>query len=344
MMNIKKAKNKTICVLKAMALPVILYLILLILIPSRVGNLKSISIMFMLTVVPTIAAYGVSFGFISGIMDFSIGSRMMLSGMFGAIGAHMFGIVGLVVFTVVSSIILSAIIGGLFWLLKIPSLIVSLGMLMLFEVAGVYLAQYTGNYLPELSTGYYLKMDQSLTFIGNAPVNYIILVLVAVLFYFVYYRTKFSNQARVVGSDELIAKNIGINSMKVKFSTYIAGGVFLGIASVVSTCYSGAAGSLSNMSSMTAVFKPIMSVVVGMTLKKYVSFPLGIFIGALSINIIFAGIIALGWSDNLQKVLLGFFLIVIVGFPKLKNDIEMYIKRCKKRKLFAEQVNVVEEN
>ena len=87
-MNIK---TKVLNILKTFLLPVALYLVVLLLIPDRVGNVDSIVSMLTLAVVPTITAYGVHFGFNSGIMDFSVGSRIILSGMAGCLGGYFFG-------------------------------------------------------------------------------------------------------------------------------------------------------------------------------------------------------------------------------------------------------------
>lgn len=320
---------------KALLLPIALYAILLVLIPDRIGNLNSIHIMLIMSVVPAIMAYGVSFGFVSGVMDFSIGSRVVFSGLVGAVCAKYFGFFGLLLGCVLTSVLLAVIVGGVYRLLRIPSLVVSLGMLMLFEVAGSKFSELASDLWPDISTGYYIKVPEELSFLGTSPGNLIVLALVMVLYGFVYYRTKFSNQSRVVGSDELIARNVGIDPMKVKFQTYVVGGVFLGLASMVSACYSGAVGAQTNMATMSAVFRPIMAVVISMALSRLVPIPIGIFLGCFSLNIIFTGIIALGWSDNLQNVLLGFFLVVVVAFPKVMSDIRTARRRRHTREAFA---------
>jgi hypothetical protein len=50
------------------------------------------------------------------------------------------------------------------------------------------------------------------------------------------------------------------------------------------------------------------------------------------LNIIFTGIIALGWSDDLQNVILGFFLVIVVASPKLLGDIQTARHRLRMRK------------
>lgn len=332
--SMSKARKQVVGYLKALMLPAALYLILLLLIPERVGNLNSLGIMLSMSVIPTMIAYGLSFGMVSGLMDFSIGSRVILTSLVGAVCGNFFGVIGLFVGSILTSVILGALLGGTFRILRIPSLVVSLGALMIFEVAGNAFAKWIATVWPEMSTGYYIRLDQSLVFLGTPPWNFLVLIMVVFLYALVYYRTKFSNQARVVGSDELIARNVGIKPMQVKFQTYLVGAIFIGIAGALTVAYSGAASPQTNMSTMSAVFRPMMSVILAMTLQKLVPVPVGIFIGSFSMNILFTGIIALGWSDDLQNVFLGVLLVIVVAIPKFSNDLHNFQRRRAAKKEF----------
>lgn len=319
--------TKMINLVKAFMVPVAIYLIVLLLTLGRVGNLDSITSMLTLAVVPTITAYGVHFGFISGIMDFSVGSRMALVSLAGCVCGYYFGPVGMILGSVITSLILAAIIGGLFALLKIPSFVISLGSLMVFEVVGERMTKYFAEVLPALANYQYLKAPSSMLFLGKAPYNFFILFLIAIIFELLNTRTRIANQARVVGSDELIARNVGIDPMKVKFSTYILGSVFLALAAVVSTCYSSVAGYVASMSSMAIVFKPMMAVIIGISMGRLVRSCVGIFIGNLCLSVIFTGIIALGWPDNLQNIFLGLFLVGVLGMPTIQRTIADFKRR-----------------
>ena len=105
------AKTTIVNILKAFFIPIALYFVLLLLIPERIGNWNAIVTMLVLSVVPTITAYGVSFGFVSGIMDFSIGSMMILSGMCSAYAGWYFGLPGMLVAAIVSAAFLELIVG-----------------------------------------------------------------------------------------------------------------------------------------------------------------------------------------------------------------------------------------
>ena len=314
---------------KALVLPLVLYLLLLVLAGKRVGNWNSFVSILVLSVVPTICAYGVAFGFVSGMMDFSVGSRMIVSGMCAIIGGHYFGLAGMLLGAIISSVIMALIVGGLFATLKIPSLVVSLGTLMVFEIVSVRIATGINSVIPGISTGAYLKTPAALTFWGTPPWNFIVLIISAILFRILNYCTEFATQARMVGSDELIATNIGIKPMKVKFVTFVYGGIFLGISAMVSACYSSAVGSKCDLASLAMVFKPMMAVIIGLALQQFVELEIGVFIGALSMSVIFTGIIALGWPDSLQNVVLGLMMLVVMASPNVRKQYQDYKRRKK---------------
>ena len=330
-----KRNNAVLGFLKALALPAALYALLLLWIPERLGNWSSFLIILSMSVISTITAYGISFGWVSGIMDFSIGSVVILSGIVGALCGNRLGVLGLFGGSILTAVLLSTVVGGAFRLLRIPSLVVSLGMLMIFEVTGDRITNWTAALLPGESTGFYIRLDQSLTFLGTTPWNFLILIAVMGIYSLVYFRTRFASQTRVVGSDELIARNVGIQPMSVKFKTYLVGGVFFGISAALTAAYSGSATAQINMTTMAAVFRPLMGVIIALSIQKLVPVSVGIFIGTFSLNIIFTGIIALGWSDDLQNVILGVFLIIIVSLPKVMVDMKRFKQRRGARKAHA---------
>ena len=240
----------------------------------------------------------------------------------------------MVVAALVSSILLSAIVGGLFAGLKIPSIVISLGSLMVFETAGVYLARYCGKVLPEISTGQYIKAPEQLLFLGKFPYNIFILIFVGILFQITNTRTKIATQARVVGSDELIARNIGIKPMRVKFNTYVFGSIFLALAAIQNACYSSAVGYSQSTASMAMVFRPMMAVIIGISLSGLVWHSVGIYIGSLCLSIMFTGIIALGWPDSLQNIFLGIFLTIVLALPTIQWSLAASKRRKVAKKHF----------
>lgn len=314
----KKILSNTIITL---SLPTILYLILFLLAPARMGSFNSIYIILVQSIVPTIIGYALSFGYVAGIFDFTIGSRIILSGLVGGVLSNQFGFPGLIVGCMVTSIILGMITGGIYRTLKIPSLVVSFGLVMIYEIMGA-----------KLVNGGFLTLKSDLTFLGTSPYNILVLIGTVIIFYLVFYHTSFGNQTRIVGSNELIGQNVGINPMKVKYNTYVIGSIFLGIAAIMQFSYSGSMATQVNVNSLSAIFRPLIGLIIGLTLNSVCKLPFGIFIGTVSLNIIFTGIIALGLPDNLQNVSLGLFLLIVVSISSKQDDIREYFKKKKANK------------
>lgn len=85
-----------------------------------------------------------------------------------------------------------------------------------------------------------------------------------------------------------------------------------------------------NLVSLVAIFRPLIGLIIGLTILPVCKLPFGIFIGIFSLNIIFTGIIALGLPDNLQNVSLGIFLLMVVTITSKRDDIKEFMTRKKK--------------
>lgn len=310
-------KDTILKIIKTLALPALLYLIFLAAAPTRFGTLNGIYIIFLQTFIPVVIGFGLSFGFIAGIFDFTVGSRIIISALIGGTLASHYGLAGLVVGCILTSVVLAIFSGAVYRLARIPSLVVSFGLVMIFEILG---AKFAGK-------DSLLTLPAQLSILGSAPYNIIIAVIAFILFFGIFYFTRFSYQTRIVGNDEIIAKNMGINVQRVKFLTYVVGGLFLGLAAILQISYSGSIAPQVNLASMMTVFRPMIGLLIGMALMPVCNLAVGIFVGTFSINIIFTGIIALGLPDTMQNVVLGVFLLAVMAISAKKDSIQKLMKK-----------------
>lgn len=295
-------KRFLINTLKVIMLPVIVYLIFLVICFERFSNWNCIYTIFIQTIIPTITAYAIAYGNICGVFDFTIGSRLVISGVIGGLLAAQYGFAGMILGAIISAIVVGIITGVLNWWLKIPSLVLTMGLAMVFEIVGSKLAGHYG----------FVQIDNKYAIFGSSPNIAIIFLLSAVLFYFIFNHTVFSFHMRAVGSNEAVAKNSGIKTDLVKCKSFVYGSVFIGIAAILTLSQSGSVGAQTSLGSVTIMFKPLISVLLALVLQRICDLTVGIFIAQFTLNIIFIGLIAVGLPDTFQNVVLGFFLLVVM--------------------------------
>ena len=277
-------KRFLINTLKVIMLPVIVYLIFLVICFERFSNWNCIYTIFIQTIIPTITAYAIAYGNICGVFDFTIGSRLVISGVIGGLLAAQYGFAGMILGAIISAIVVGIITGVLNWWLKIPSLVLTMGLAMVFEIIGSKLAGHYG----------FVQIDNKYAIFGSSPNIVIIFLLSAVLFYFVFNHTVFSFHMRAVGSNEAVAKNSGIKTDLVKCKSFVYGSVFIGIAAILTLSQSGSVGAQTSLGSVTIMFKPLISVLLALVLQRICDLTIGIFIAQFTLNIIFIGLIAVG--------------------------------------------------
>ena len=319
-------KRFLINTLKVIMLPVIVYLIFLVICFERFSNWNCIYTIFIQTIIPTITAYAIAYGNICGVFDFTIGSRLVISGVIGGLLAAQYGFAGMILGAIISAIVLGIITGVLNWWLKIPSLVLTMGLAMVFEIIGSKLAGHYG----------FVQIDNKYAIFGSSPNIVIIFLLSAVLFYFVFNHTVFSFHMRAVGSNEAVAKNSGIKTDLVKCKSFVYGSVFIGIAAILTLSQSGSVGAQTSLGSVTIMFKPLISVLLALVLQRICDLTIGIFIAQFTLNIIFIGLIAVGLPDTFQNVVLGFFLLVVmILFENSGRIEELKEKRAARQKAMS---------
>ena len=302
---------------KTLGLPLILYLVFLISAPSRFSSFNCFTTILYQSFIPTVIGYGMSFGFICGIFDFTIGSRVIIAEIIGGMMSVQFGLPGLVIGCIATGVVIAVITGLVNWVAKIPSLVVSFGLAMIFEIVGQWISGKSSM----------VTLKPSMSVLWSFPYNILLTIFCFAVFYLIFYKTKFSYHTSAVGNDEIIAKSMGIKVQKIKFLTFVVSGVFLGIVSVMQISYTGSVGSQINLTSVMALFRPMMGVIVGLALQSICNIAIGIFIGEFSINVIFLGLITLGLPDTFQNVMLGIFMMVVMVLSSSGINLKHIFKR-----------------
>ena len=248
-------------------------------------------------------AVGFFFVMVMGMFDFSIGANIMLSSIVGAVLASRFGLgyPGLILGCVLTGAIVGTLNGLFYVKLHIPSMIVTTGLALIYEAVASYIAGGQSATLPS-----------DLRAFGSMPGNLILAVIAFVVAYLLLNYTKIGTYTYAIGSDEFVAKNMGINVNKYKVLAFIISGAFFGVEAVLTISYGSSMVAETGMLSMSRNFYPTMGCFLGMAMKKY-GIPIqAIIIGEFFLQIIYYGFVALGAPTAVNDVISGLALLIIV--------------------------------
>jgi inositol transport system permease protein len=179
-------------------------------------------------VVISLIACGATMVMISGMIDLSAGSVVALAGVIAVDIMAKTGSVFLAVLAgIIVGILAESINGVLIAKFDLPPFIATLAMML--SARGAVLL-YT-NAMPISNLGKLTFLGQG--YIGIIPVPIIILVIFATVAAIILKCTKFGRHMYALGSNQLVARNAGINIKRLKISVFMLNGMFVGIAGVV---------------------------------------------------------------------------------------------------------------
>jgi len=318
-------KKTILAVIELVALPFGIFIIFSLLTDGFGAH--SIPIILSQSMIPVVTGFGLAIMMNAELMDFSMGARAVFAATIGGVMAQNYGMLGLIAGCFIGSMAAAVAMAVIYRLFHIPAMVISIGVLLIYEVLAAKMAGSSG----------YVKIPAELYKIGSYPMNIIIVVLAAVLFYILFYKMRIGSHITAVGNDEKMCKNLGINADRVKFIAITLTGIFCFFSAILTICYSGSITASTDMQTMSLVFKPIMCVILARHLRKLLDcMPLLIFIGGICITMIFNGFIAMGFGDALQDIILGLFLIVVLGSSAASSELKkMKMKRNAKKGITA---------
>ncbi|HCI84339.1 MAG TPA: branched-chain amino acid ABC transporter permease, partial [Lachnospiraceae bacterium] len=186
--------------------------------------------------------------------------------------------------------------------LNVPSMIVTVGLMLIFECVAVIVAG-----------GVKQTLAPELRFFSGAPGNIILAGLAFGLMYFILNYTKIGTYCNAIGSNEFTAKNMGISVKKYKLIGFMLLHFFVGIMAILTVSYGTTMTALTGMSTMSRNFQPLMGTFFGVAFKKYGMPITAIVVGEFIISMIFSGFVALGAPTTIQNVVTGAALLIIVA-------------------------------
>ncbi|NLM37489.1 MAG: ABC transporter permease [Firmicutes bacterium] len=188
-----------------------------------------------------IAATGLTFVILTGSLDLSIGSAMMVSGALATIavknstGNPVVGILIVFLISLAVGIGVGAINGFMIAKLKMTPFLATLGMMVALKGVALTLTNSTSILLP-LS----LKKVGVTKLFETVPLYVILALALIAIAQYMLRNTIFGRQIIALGCDQKAAEKLAINSAKITFLCYLLSGIFAGLAGFVAVINLGA--------------------------------------------------------------------------------------------------------
>lgn len=260
----------------------------------------------------------------TGSIDISIGSSLAFSAFIGALGMLWFGNAGLVLGVLAGGLVGMAN-GMIISLLKIPSFVTTLAMLIIVRAVVIIVSDGTAIYITSgsVSGGTNISSVEApwLLAMGKFPAIFILAAIVAVLMWIFYEKTGFGQQLRAVGGNEKVLRLVGINVTTFKIKVFAAAGLMVGLAACVNLARAGAA---TPQAGLMIELDAIAAVALGGTpLTGGYGSVVKTIIGALTLTIVRNGLTIAGVPPSWSQVALGVLLIAAIAISLNRSKIDV---------------------
>lgn len=293
-------------------------------------------------------ALGMAFVIITGQIDLSIGSALVLCTGVTIMTFNVTNSIPLMILAALASgALCGAVNGVLVGCAKMPPFVVTLGTMLIYRSLTLSVVRSIAPAISGSSSSQFAMISDNSNYeflrmkfgtgklaLGSFSIPYItfVFVLMVIIFVVIANRTKYGKSVYAVGSNEKSARLAGINTTWVKVSVFILTGLMVGVASVIQACKIGnvtpaSSGQSYEMYAIAAV------VLAGINMAGGRGNMLGVIFGALSyttINFIIVSIPAL--SVDIQDTFQGLVLIIVILIQTIGPVIKESIQRAKKRR------------
>jgi ribose/xylose/arabinose/galactoside ABC-type transport system permease subunit len=268
--------------------------------PELFLTARNFNVILQNSAVQSTVAIGLTFVIISGSIDLSVGSVMALSGAIAAMSSSVLGGFAFFVAPLIGAL-LGAVNGAIFVRGKIPSFVVTLGMLSVARGMTVIITN--GSPVP-------IPFDSFIYEFGTPPNPILIVAALAVLMSFVLFFMKFGQYTFAVGGDEEKARVLGLPVDRIKFLIFVLSGALAGLGGGVLTAQLGSGSpTMATGFELTAISAVVIG---GTSLTGGSGSIVGTIVGGLVMATLANGMVILGVSTNVQTVLTGVVLVAAV--------------------------------
>lgn len=310
-----------------LAIPVLTAAVLLIICAvngkAMIGNRISFNFFVLYTAIVMLTTMALSINLNSGRFDFSLGAMAVLASVlssritFAILGGGNGSAAVMLVLNIVIGAILGLASGGLYVLLRIPPIITSLGVTLIFE--GITFTVTEGKYVMDE-----VRNPSMSAFSGNWYYSAIVIVVALALIIFVFDHTKFGYDYSALKNGQKVAVNTGVKEVPNALICYAICGALMGTVGFLNTVRTSSinGGSL-NFGSISIMFTAFLPMFIGTYIGRFSNEKLGFFLAAICMSMLnstfaaFSNEISASTQSIINAVLLVVFLIYLSNEHKL---------------------------
>lgn len=270
---------------------------------------------FRATVSVTLTTFALAINLQSGRFDFSLGSISLLSSVVGATLAVRFNLSPVVMLVLSASLggLLGLVSGGIYVTMRIPPIIASLGVTLLYEGAAF---AFTGG----KGVSFVTRSD----LIGFASIpNYLALLGLAVAaMVIVLDYSGFGANYRALQTGQKIAVDTGIREVPNALGCYGIAGALMGCVGFISATNTGTVLMSLNFGSVGVMFTAFLPMFIGGYIGKLINERVGMMLGAVTTALISLAYARLNAPSSTQSILSAMVLVLFLIYLNNEHSIK----------------------
>lgn len=260
-----------------------------------------------------------SYNLTSGRFDFSVGSVLLLSVIAGGNLAKEWdlGPYGMLMLCLVIGMACGLVSGIVYITLKLPPMVSSLGVAMVFEAIGFTINK---------GKGVRLMTDFDLLIWSEPLYSVLLTVVVLIILIYLLNFTKFGYNCHSLKTGQKNAVEVGVNENTNSVICYVIAGALMACAGVLFLCKNGMVSPKSGLSSSSYMMSAFLPMFVGQALAKRSDRNIGTIIGAFCQACLTSGLIKLGCGSSMKTVLDG--VVVLLFLVYTSNSYKVGLHRA----------------
>lgn len=299
------------------------------------GTLKNVMAFVKTIVLTLVAALALNSNLNSGRMDFALGATGILAALLASlIVPGIDTIENIFVFlalTIVFGMVLGFIHSIIFIFLKLPPIVTSLGMCLVYEGIAKVIAGSNNQVV--------LKSSAITSNFFLEPIIIIpILIIVMVIMSFAFCYTKFGYNKAALVYDQKISVDTGIKEIRNCIVCYILAGALIGLYQTIDLTGQSMIQIKTDLGSSSTVFKNFLPIFIGGIIAKYSNQIVGLTLAVFSTSMLTLGMDAansIGFSADVQSLINGFMVFAVLVYMVDKMRFINWVKM--KKYLFKER-------